>query len=197
VAPHILHSHQNLPVRAAPRGGVQRAREPGQRLERRQVLRRPPDALGAGLHFDRGAHDRARNQVEQSEALDAADATAGAAGERSPPGLQDLEGLLDQRQLYLGAVLVHPDLEVDDLAAGAHQPLGQRETHGQGFELARRGHHHRMRDAVEDQRDRPLLRHAVGGEGLRAISVARHADFNIALGFVPLWRGLSSLLGGA
>lgn len=67
---------------------------------------------------------------------------------------------------------MHLGINVDDLVAGSYKSLGQRNTHGQGFELARRRHHHCMRDAVENQRDRPLLSDVVRRNDVCAIAMA-------------------------
>jgi hypothetical protein len=49
------------------------------------------------------------------------------------------------------------DLDVVDLRRLLDEMLGQREAAGEVFEVAGRGHHHGMTDAVVDQRHRHLF----------------------------------------
>ncbi|MNN36762.1 hypothetical protein D3C81_1506700 [compost metagenome] len=59
-----------------------------------------------------------------------------------------------------------------DLRVVGNDALGQRKAHGERFQVQRRGHHHGVRDAVVDQRDRQLLGHVVERRPRRGVLVA-------------------------
>ena len=61
------------------------------------------------------------------------------------------------RELHLDAAADRLDLDVADLRRLFDDALGEREAAGEILEVAGRGHHHGVTDAVVDQRDRHLL----------------------------------------
>ena len=64
------------------------------------------------------------------------------------------------------------DVDVDDVARGIDQTLGQREAVRQVVQVLRRRHQHGIADAVELQRDRQLHRDLAPDVGAAAVRIA-------------------------
>ena len=71
------------------------------------------------------------------EVLDAADAAAGAAGQRPPPRQNRVQSLAGERNVYARGVLVQPHFDAADVVAIGDDALGQREAVGEIFEVGR------------------------------------------------------------
>ena len=67
------------------------------------------------------------------------------------------ERRLSNCQLQLCAVGVHEDFEIVDVGDALDDAFGQRKAHRERFEIEWGRHHDRVRNAVEDERDREFL----------------------------------------
>ncbi len=123
-----------------------------------RIRREPLQKAGVGHSL--------RLQIEQIDAFDSADAAAGPPGQRAALLLQRDERLLYHLELDFGVrqlcVVMQFDFDVLNVAAALDDPFRNRESDRERFEIARRAHHHRMRNTVEDERDRPLLPDMIG-----------------------------------
>ncbi len=71
-------------------------------------------------------------------------------------------------------IVVQLDLDVLNVAAAFHDPFRNRKTDRERFQISRRAHHHRVRNAVEDERHRPLLTDMIGDGFDRCAAVPVH-----------------------
>jgi hypothetical protein len=99
--------------------------------------------------------DRAHRLVQ---AVDAAQAAARATGKGAPPLLEARHALRRDVETHLDAAPDRLDFDVVDFRRTFHDAFGEREAAGEVLEIARCGHHHRVADAVVDQRHRHFLR---------------------------------------
>ena len=176
---------------------MQAAREPRECLVNRQRLRRACQRVGCeACEKARIGHAFGR-EVEQVDAFDPADAAAGTPRERAAPVLQRGERLLDDLQVDFRMrqrrVGVQDHVDVLDVAAACDDPFRDRETDRERFEVARRTHHHRMRDAVEDERDGPFLAHVVVCSFDDTAARAAHGQFDRAARFVAQVAGFGRI----
>ncbi len=74
----------------------------------------------------------------------------------------------------LRVTVAKENLDVVDVAAALDDAFRNRKADRERFEIARRAHHHRVRDAVEDERDRPFLTDVVRRDRRVAGAMAAH-----------------------
>jgi hypothetical protein len=118
--------------------------------------------FGADVVRRAGVLDTRGMQVEQLDALDATHPAAAAPGQRATLSLERHECLLGNGQLHLGASGCVDRFDIEHVRCAIDNALAQREAQRKHIEVDRGGHHHRMRDAVEDQCNRQLLDNAIG-----------------------------------
>jgi hypothetical protein len=115
--------------------------------------------------------DRRHGPQRLLEAVDPAEAAADRAGHGAAAGGEGFGAVPGEPHAGLDARAVLGDLEAFDLVRRRDDPLGDREAEGEVLEILRRGHHHRLRRPVVDERHGRLL-----GQGAVRLGRACGAD---------------------
>ena len=196
---HCAGRHPRAPPASVPSGRAQPAAwvAPLSRLMRCSSGSAAIARAMAARDTGGGRRRRRHRPHRRLEAVDAAQAAAGAAGQGAPPLLQRRHALGGDVELDLDAAADRLDLDVVDLRRLVDDVLGQREAAGEILEIAGRGHHHGMADAVIDQRHRDFLgddlvaRLGAGRRQPPRRPMDRAARFRTAAGH-PTWRASAS-----
>ena len=93
------------------------------------------------------------------KAFRAAKPATGAPGKRPAMLLENMGTLRGQLHVHFDAVVPLDDIEIVNFTGAADNTFAQAETQRKVFEVQGSGEHHRMRDAVIDQRHRHFFRH--------------------------------------
>ncbi len=109
--------------------------------------------------LDRGVGEAGGRQraLQLGEALDAAQAAAGAPGERAAAFAHGGEAFAGERHAHLAAEGVLDDVDVVEFACARGDALAEREAEREVFEVLRGGEHDRVGEAVIDEGDRRLF----------------------------------------
>ncbi len=184
MAADVFHHLDEVAIDGGPAGRVDGAGFAVQCLPRRQRIEGPKHGREVDALDPLARRQRQRREVECREAFDAADAAAGAARQAATPVLQALEAArrnvepnFDAGHAVGQAGVARRDrhhLDATAIGRGVEDAFAQREAEREGLEVLRRRHHHRVRNAVEDQRhrhfggQRVVAQHAFGRRGLLA-----------------------------
>ena len=135
-----------------------------------QSAQRPRDQLGhlarigqrQGRRHGTAGPGLGQARVEGLQAFDAAQPAAGAAGQLAALLLQAVVRARGHVQVHLQAQGVAAHVDVAQLVDVVQQAFGQHEAHRQVVDLQRRGHHHHVRHAVDDDGHGAFVDHVVG-----------------------------------